>query len=220
MEIASRSKRRQAIIPLLKDPSPEVRQAAAQALETLEAAGSLEEVFERLKRGDRATKIRAIYALGRIGGQQVLPILLYCAGRSEEDIRYAAIKVLGELARPEALALLVEKLQDPSPEVRAVTIEALAQYRDASLVPSLIPFLEENDGMLDAEAALAQYRDASLVPSLIPFLEENDGMLDAEAALALGRIGNASLAEPLMKLLSSPHERTRAAAATALALLP
>jgi HEAT repeat protein len=116
---------------------------------------------------------------------------LYCAGRSEEDIRYAAIKVLGELARPEALALLVEKLRDPSPEVRAVTIEALAQYRDASLVPRLIPFLEENDGMLDAEAALA-----------------------------LGRIGNAALAEPLMKLLSSPHERTRAAAATALALLP
>jgi HEAT repeat protein len=192
MENTSRSKRRDALIPLLKDASPEVRQAAAQALETLEAAQSLEEVFDSLKRGDRGTKIRAIYALGRIGGEQVIPILLYCAGRSEEDIRCAAIKVLGETARPEARATLLEKLQDPSQAVRAVAIEALSHYGDRSLVPNIMPFLEEDDGMLDAEAALA-----------------------------LGRIGDAARVESLIiKLLDSQHEKTRAAAATALSLLP
>jgi HEAT repeat protein len=191
MEPASRHKRREAIIPLLKDPSAEVRQAAARALESLEAAESLEEVFTRLKQGDRGTKIAAIYTLGRIGGEKVLPILLYCAGRPEEDIKCAAIKVLGELTHPDALATLVEKLRDPATAVCAFAIEALSHYRDPSLVPRLLPFLEKNDGLLDAEAALA-----------------------------LGRIGSAALEEPLIRLVNSPHQNTRAAAATALSMLP
>lgn len=83
MDRAERSKRRDAIIPLLKDPDLEVRQAASRALETLEASESLEEVFDRLKRGDRATKVSAIYALGRIADERVLQILYYCAARPE-----------------------------------------------------------------------------------------------------------------------------------------
>ena len=188
MEPASRIKRREAIIPLLKDPSTEVRQAAAQALEALEAAESLEELLTRLKQGDRGTKIGAIYALGRLGGEKVLPILLYGAARPEEDIKCAAVKVLGELARPQALA---EKLRDPLVSVRAVAIEALSHYREPALVPRLLPFLDERDGLLDAEAALA-----------------------------LGRIGDATLEESLLGLLGSPHERTRSAAVTALSQLP
>jgi len=191
MEPASRNKRREAIIPLLRDSSAEVRQAAAQALESLEAAQSMEELFTRLKQGDRGTKIGAIYALGRLGGEKVLPILMYCAARPEEDIKCAAVKVLGELAHPQALGLLVEKLQDPQVAVRAVAIEALSHYREPSLVPRLLPFLEESDGLLDAEAALA-----------------------------LGRIGGAALEEPLLRLIDSPHERTRCAAVTALSHLP
>ena len=191
MDTASRSKRLAAIKALLKDPSEEVRRAASHALDTLEATDSLECVLETLKKGDRAAKIRSIYALGRIGGDQVLPVLLYCAGRDEEEIRCAAVKVLGELALQEARATLLGKLQDPSRAVRALAIEALSGYRDPSMVPILVPFLAEQDGMLDAEAALA-----------------------------LGPIGDDTLVEPLIKLLFSPHEKTRAAAATALSQLP
>ena len=191
MESASRIKRREAIIPLLKDGSDDVRLAAARALEALEAAQSLEELLTRLKEGDRGAKIGAIYALGRLGGEKVLPILLYCAARPEEDIKCAAVKVLGELAHPQALALLVEKLRDPLVSVRAVAIEALSHYRVAALVPRLLPFLKEGDGLLDAEAALA-----------------------------LGRIGDATLEEPLLQLFNSPHPRTRSAAVTALSQLP
>ena len=178
-------------MPLLKDPFVEVRLAAAHALEVLEAADSLDEVVIRLKQGDRGTKVGAIYALGRIGGEKVLPILLYCAERNEEDIKCAAVKVLGELAFPEAEATLVEKLSDPSCAVRALAIEALSHYRNPSLVPRLLPFLDEEDGLLDAEAALA-----------------------------LGRIGDATQEEPLLRLLNSPHQRTRSSAATALSQLP
>jgi HEAT repeat protein len=178
-------------MPLLKDPSPEVRLSAARALEALEAAQSLEEVLATLKQGDRGAKIGAIYALGRIGGQRVLAPLFYCAGRSEEDIRCAAVKVLGELARPEAIPTLLEKLQDPSRAVRAYAIEALSRYRDPSLARHLVPFLEENDGLLEAEAALA-----------------------------LGRLGASDQEERLAALTRSPHEKTRAPPATAHTQLP
>ncbi|MEI8356712.1 MAG: HEAT repeat domain-containing protein, partial [Deltaproteobacteria bacterium] len=60
--------RRDALIALLKDPVAEVRSAAAEALEILEGISSLDEILDALKKGDIPTKIKALYALGKIGG--------------------------------------------------------------------------------------------------------------------------------------------------------
>jgi HEAT repeat protein len=96
----STKKRRDALSALLTDPCEEVRTAAAEALERLEGIGSLSEVLEALKKGDLGTRVRCLYALGRIGGEEVLPALLYCASRPEEDIRSVAVEVLGDLSFP------------------------------------------------------------------------------------------------------------------------
>jgi len=80
-----------ALRPLLKDAAPAVRTATAQAIEKLEGVSSLEEILHSLKTGDTGTRIGAIYALSEIGGEKVLPPILYCAGRPEVDIRSAAV---------------------------------------------------------------------------------------------------------------------------------
>ncbi|HEY5976056.1 MAG TPA: HEAT repeat domain-containing protein, partial [Geobacteraceae bacterium] len=154
-EHVATAKRREALALLLKDSHVEVRQAAAQALERLEGKMGLPEILDLLRKGRLAEKVRAIYALGEIGGPKAVAALVYCAGRPEDDIRSAAIEALGNLAEPSTAALLVEKLQEPDSALQAKAIQALAKFNDSSLAGHLVGFLAADDGLLAAEAARA-----------------------------------------------------------------
>lgn len=185
-------KRRQALTVLLKDPVQDVREAAARALENLEDAVALEEILLVLKKGGTSAKIKAIFALGKVGGEKVLSPLVYCASRPEEEIRSAAIEVLGELAHPKSLPVLFEGLNDSSTAVRGQAIAALRHFP------------------LTAE----------IVKKIAPFLSSGDGFLDAEAILLLRKSRLTSLEPEYLRLLQSPHAKTREAAALAIGDLP
>jgi HEAT repeat protein len=190
MEQSHMSKRKELLIRMLKDSDIEVSSAAATAIERLENLQSLDEILDQLKKGDIAEKIRAIYALGAIGGEKVLTPLTYCASRPEEDLKSAAIDVLGNLAYPATVPLLLEKLNDDNSAIRAKAIKALGNFADRSLTPHLLPFLNAGDGLTDVEAILA-----------------------------LAKTGDIFLEERLMKLATSPLSATRVAVATALGML-
>lgn len=178
--------------PLLKDPIQAVRIAAAAAIETLEAASSIEGVLATLKTGDLGAKIGAIYALGEIGGEKVLPPLIYCARRTEVDIRSAAVAVLGTLKVPAALGILVEILDDENPTVKGRAIAALSRFTVT----------------------------ADVLDKLRTFLNANDGILEAEASLTLAELKDQSSLPQIKVLLTSIHASTRQAAATALSRMP
>lgn len=178
--------------PLLKDPVPGVRTAAAEAIERLEATSSVDEILATLKSGDMGARIGAIYALGEIGGEKVLTPLVYCARRSEVDIRSAAAVVLGKLALPAALPALVELLNDESPAVRG---RATAALRNFTATPEILETVRH-------------------------FLSEIDGVLEAEAALTLAALKDQESLPQIRSLLTSPHASTRQAAAAALSIMP
>ena len=175
---------------MLKDPVPGVRIAAAEAIEKLEATSSVDEILATLKTGDMGGRIGAIYALGEIGGEKVLPPLVYCARRSEVDIRSAAAAVLGKLALPAALPILVELLDDENPTVQGRAIAALLNFSDTP----------------------------EILGKLRPFLSASDGVLEAEAALTLAGLKDLHSLSRITALLTSHHASTRQAAATALSL--
>ena len=187
----STSHRRTALAALLQDLNPEVRAAAARSLERLDAHGNLSELLDLLKRGSLPEKIKAIFALGEIGGDKVLPALKYCAGRPEPDIRIAALEVLGALAVPETFPVVAAGITDSNQAIRAKAIAALGNFRDS--------------------------RAADL---LIPCLDADDGLIEAEAVRALGKAGRPDCEERIVSLLASRHETTRVAAAEALGTLP
>jgi HEAT repeat protein len=178
--------------PLLKDSDPEVRSAAARAIEHLEVNCDIDEILHALKTGSMGARISAIHALGEIGGEKVIAPLVYCAGRSEADIRSAAVETLGRLAIPSTLPVLLERLDDDNKAVQARAVTALGRF------PSSVALCER----------------------LRPFLEEQDGSIEAEAAIALARLGDQASAAGMCALLSSPHASTRMAAASAISLLP
>lgn len=190
MESITSAKRKELLITMLKDTDADVRSAAAASLERLESFQSLEVVLEQLKKGGLPEKVRAIYALGAIGGQQVLKPLVYCAARPEDDLKAAAIDVLGTLAERSTVPILLEKLKDANSGIRAKAIKALGNFADSSLIPHLLPFLDAGDGLTDIEAVTA-----------------------------LAKTGETTLEENIMKLATSPISSVRAAVATALGLL-
>jgi HEAT repeat protein len=187
----SSSRRRVVLAALLQDQSPEVRSAAARSLERIEARGNLTELLDLLKRGSLPEKIKAIFALGEIGGDKVLPALKYCAGRPEPDIRIAALEVLGSLAIPETFPVVAASIADPNQAIRAKALAAIGNFRDS--------------------------RAAAL---LIPCLDADDGLIEAEAVRALGKVGLPECEERIISLIRSRHETTRVAAAEALGTLP
>lgn len=178
--------------PLLKDPAPGVRSAAAEAIERLEATGGVDKILATLKTGDMGARIGAIYALGEIGGDKVLPPLVYCAQRPEADIRASAAVVLGKLALPAAIPVLVGLLEDESPSVQGRAIAALRNFQVT----------------------------ADVLNKLRPFLNASDGVLEAEAAMTLAGHNDPYLLSQIQPLLTSPHASTRQAAATAIGLIP
>lgn len=178
--------------PLLKDNDPEVRNVAAEAIERLEGSCALDEIMQSLKKGDTGAKIRAIYALGTIGGDRVVAPLVYCAGRPEDGIRAAAIEVLGKITSPAVFPVLLERLDDANGAIQARAIAALANF------PS----------------------SPELCERLRPFLDRQDGTLEAEAAMALARLGDQASVGQIIALLASPHSSTRKSAAQAISLLP
>ena len=181
-----------ALRPLLKDPAPEVRLAAAEAIEKLEAAGSVDEILATLKAGDMGARIGAIYALGEIGGERVLPPLFYCARRPEVDIRSAAAAVLGKLSSPAVLAVLVELLDDGDQSVQGRAIAGLCNF---PVTPDILNKLRS-------------------------FLNVSDGVIEAEAAVTLARLKDLPSLSRIQTLLTSQYASTRQAAATALSIFP
>ncbi len=182
----------EALRPLLKDPVPEVMIAAAEAIERLEAISSVDKILATLKTGNMGARVGAIYALGEIGGEKVLPPLVYCARRPEVDIRSAAVAVLGKLALPAALPILVELLEDENSTVQGRAIAALLNF---PVTPDIINKLRI-------------------------FLSASDGVLEAEAALTLAGLKDLYSLSQIHALLASPHASTRQAAATALSVIP
>ena len=178
--------------PLLKDPAAGVRTAAAEAIEKLEATGGIDEILATLKTGNMAARIGAIYALGEIGGEKVLPPLVYCARRPETDIRSVAVAVLGKLALPSVHTILVELLGDENSTVQGRAIAALRNF----------PGTPE------------------IITKLRPFLGASDGVLEAEAALTLAMLKDRNSLGQIQGLLTSDHASTRQAAATALSFMP
>ncbi|MDD2581335.1 MAG: HEAT repeat domain-containing protein [Desulfuromonadaceae bacterium] len=178
--------------PLLKDPVPDVRAAAAEAIEKLEAASSVDEILATLKTGNMGARIGAIYALGEIGGEKVLPPLVYCARRSEVVIRSVAAAVLGKMALPAALPIMLELLEDADPTVQARSIAGLRNFQAT----------------------------ADILNKLRPFLNASDGILEAEAAITLAWLKDRHSLSHIYELLTSPHASTRQAAATALSRMP
>jgi len=173
----------EAVRPLseaLKDPSPEVRRAAVEAVTALGPRAVLDELLERLDDSDPRVVIGVIEglvcarSLGSFGDDEeetihkaLLRLVKYGTGRVQEVATWA----IGEMGRVEAVSTLCDLLIPSSSEGLLVeACRALGKINDARSVRPLLELFEggtHEAAMIAAIRALTAAGDARVLPAFV-----------------------------------------------------
>jgi HEAT repeat protein len=213
------------VIPLLgkalKDPSPEIRQLAAEALGR-RGKEAVPVLIEALKLDDPELRLQVLMALRSVGGANLapaVPTLNELVKDRNPIIRLEAAANLlgaGALSLDDYFNLLTQLMKEPQPEVRYRTLASAGhfyqpfaktpQHRKAEVIVE--------DALKDADAGL-RVRAAELMltrtgqpqvvqlalPTLIAGLKEKDATTRQITASVLARMGKG--AEPALEELTA-----------------
>jgi HEAT repeat protein len=138
---------RAAIRELLKDPSPRVREQAAQKLMDLRDKESAPEIKALLADTDARTRRRAVQALGAMEARDAArDIGRNLVTDTDDQVRLTAADVLGRLRTREAEESLVEALKDKNEAVRGEAIASLGEIGATSAAPQLKALYDQDPG--------------------------------------------------------------------------
>ncbi len=229
-----------ALIAALDDPSPRLRQQAAEELGTCGEARAIPPLTKALGDADadvRRCAARALWKAADPGTQDVL-----CAALRDTDylVRWAAADALGAIGarshsgseamhRAAVEALGTALAGDARKEVRQAAAEALRKSGDPrALQPLLAALGDAEQGVslaaADALAAIAAGAglgdaDGAVGPALVAALQGADVRRRRGAAWGLWRIGAPWTVEPLVSALGDADRDVRREAARALGAL-
>ena len=226
-ELAKRARADEKVIgpieAVTKDPNPQTRRYALQALAFTGSPKAVTPLIAALK--DRDATVRAavgesIFASGLKDERLVAPLV---AALKDGDlwVRSCAALALGSIGSPRAAVPLVAAAKDAERQVRASAIRALGQIGGDPAKAALIDLLGHADPptTYHAAIALAELRDPRAVPRLITALNEPDRRARVEAAARLGDLGDARASDALAAAAKSDDPRLRDTAARALGRL-
>jgi len=162
---------------------------------------------------------RALVALARILGQEVLPVARTQAVSSAPELRAAAIEALGIIKAPQARPLILAAMKDPDARVRGQAIVATAKLDGKAAWERVEPALGDKDPTIvrHAARALLYVGTPESRERLIALLDHSEGGVRAEAAKALATLRPEKAIPNLLKRLASDgDERVRSACLKAL----
>jgi arylsulfatase A-like enzyme/HEAT repeat protein len=187
------------VLPLLADPRPVVRAAAARSLGELGITSALP-ALERLRGADAEASVRAEAAIAALwlGGDSadaVIPLLREDGRTTADDglsLPRRAALALAKLRVPDALPVLAQLVRDTSAQEteRLRAVQALRAVGGAAAVQALIVALEDVRLREPAARALGESGSAQAAEALLLRLEqeryESARRAEAEALVALG----------------------------------
>ncbi len=131
-----------------------------------------------------------------------------CSHHKEMAVREAAIWVLGVMADPRGVQIIVQGLHDPEPVVRETSARALGQIR------------YPNDTKKSGGRFEDMTEDRKAADGLLHTLKDKETNVRASAAAALANYGKPEVTKVLITMLSEQIATLRAAAATGLGGCP
>ncbi len=171
-----------------------IRAEAARMLGEIgpEAALAVPDLVRALENPDRGVVSQAAWALGRIGAAAV-PSLIPLAQSSNLVERHMAVYALGEIGAGAtgALSVLMERLDDPNPDVRSSANYSLGMVGKTAL-PQLMALVASDDTNT-ARLAVATTTNypvllRAMVPHLIEMIESGNAAEKAQAQKILRRL--------------------------------
>lgn len=135
-------------------------------------------------------------------GHNAVDVCAELVQNPQTDVRWWAVRVLGELGLPECAELLSERLNDVDLSVRQCAALALRQHPHQATIPTLLSLLDHSDTLLARLAADALI--AAGKPALTGLLEVLQGQsLQArqQAARCLAKIADPGAIPALFEAL-------------------
>ena len=156
----------------------------ARALHTVrgEAASmAFGEISEALD--DPAPQVRraAVMALGRLGTDKALELLMWCMHESDAATREVAAAAIGEMPGPQGVFLLVGALTDPDARVRLAAAVAVGKRADKRMLGTLRRRFKEDP---DAEVQVAAGRALAYMHDYESVADLTDATLNHPSRLA------------------------------------
>ena len=170
---------------------------------------------------DVNVRINAVGSIGELGGAEVQTDLVELLDDKERDVRLAALRALASErfagALPEIGRLLIEEDDLRS---AAVDVLGNLGSAEAVPLLQQVAGDEDDDVRTRVAFALGKLRDPRGVPVLTRLLGDPKWEVRANAAQALGMIGDDSARAPLEQARKDNNEHVRGAAESALQKLP
>ena len=177
-----------------KHPSPGEQAALALAFFGRPAFAPL---TNQLDSSNATVRRNAAWAIGELHNMlpgeraNAVPQLMTLLGDSDEWVRMAAARALGELRDGRALSKLVATLSDDDWRVRELATWALSEMKDARAVTALCNVLLADTRVevrRGAAEALGEINSADALPTLKQALNDKEPSVSAKAAWAISEI--------------------------------
>jgi HEAT repeat protein len=194
---------------VLRNPQedPQVRSAAASALEAIGGTAAVNKLIE-VMRDARATDWLAVFSLTALSEQSFSLLLAVLTNPQVKGRAHAAL-ALGLIGDRRAVGALSNALQDRDPVVRSRAAAALGRIGDASTFDSLVLALRDPKVHVrrDAMWALSELGDRRAVGLLIRLLRDPSRFIRQQAAECLAALGSQQALPELQRLAANEKQR-------------
>jgi HEAT repeat protein len=192
----------------MQDADVQVQSAAKWALAEVGEYAQQESLLSHLADADTTVRAAVLYALGT---RAPVAVVLEAVRAPEEDLREAAVYLVGLLREQVPVEPLVSVLQTRDVRLRAAAARALGNLGEHIPVEPLIEALHdaEADVRLEAIRALANAGERMPGAALRALLDDTDQAIRQAAAKALVRVGDPAALAIMVDSLHADHEWAR-----------
>ncbi len=203
------------LIQRLRDPAPQVRIAAIEALSRLGSSEAWDAVSKAAASDDPDERRAGLVGIGMQAREGAIGILIDASRSSDPATRLVAISGLARLQEPRALAALEDAVSDSITEVREAALSLLAERQDDTAAHALVDAALRFELDHPVHRALSRPGTAR-VHAILTRLETADDRKAPLLVAALTRMHTEAATHALFDALAFTNPTARAAAASAL----
>lgn len=133
---------------MMDEPDRYLRKAAAEAFGKIKSKVAISRLGRSLYDKSSDVRMAAAEALGEIGDRRAANDLIGALKDNDTNVVFYAARALGRLGEKQGLDVLFKSLKDSKPKIRELTLEALANVVDESLIEP-VTYVAENDETLE-----------------------------------------------------------------------